>query len=302
MELILSTDLTALQPIEFNYDALRAALDAKLEKYRNLIIEDADIPDAKKDRADLNKLTDSINAERIRIKKQYLEPYDKFESKLKELTGMISKPAGEIDSKIKEFETRLKKEKRAAIERFYKDNVKDLSGMLTLEKIYNPKWDNAGTKLMDVTQEIMASFERVQSDLDTIKSMTLKHETAVLGKYIETLNLGEAIKENSRLLAIETAAAEREAEKVITPPAPVQRPVEAYTAPAILEKVEEAQEAQPVIPQKTATPDIVIPAVAEELITVDIRVKGTQSQLEKLIEFLAESKIEYGEVPGIEAV
>src|SRR5574343_344323 len=104
MELVLTTDLTALPPVTFNFDELKGVLNAKLEKYRNLVITDDDMKAAKADRAELNKLIASIDAERKKIKKQYLEPYDKFEAQLKEILSMIEQPCAEIDGKVKDFE------------------------------------------------------------------------------------------------------------------------------------------------------------------------------------------------------
>lgn len=286
LELVLATDLEKLQPIEFNYDALRSALDAKLEKYRNLVIEDKDIPDAKKDRADLNKLADGISAERIRIKKQYLEPYTRFEKQLNELVDMIKKPNAEIDSKIKDFEARKKKEKRDAIDAFYKANVKELSGFLTLDKIYNTKWDTAAAKVIDITQEMIKIFERVKTDLDAIKSMNLKHETPVISKYIERLNLGDALAESARLIALDEKAA------AIKSTAKPQAPLH--------EETPQEKQSIPEQPQQTIKAE---PAVSphvefeEELIRMDFRVWATDTQLQALAEFLKSNNIKYGRVP-----
>jgi hypothetical protein len=297
LELVLATDLEALQPIEFNYDALRSALDAKLEKYRNLVIEDKDIPDARKDRADLNKLADGISAERIRIKKQYLEPYTRFEKQLNELVDMIKKPNAEIDSKIKDFEARKKKEKRDAIDAFYKANVKDLSGFLTLDKIYNTKWDTAAAKVIDITQEMIKIFERVKTDLDAIKSMNLKHETPVISKYIERLNLGDALAESARLIALdEKAAAIKASVKPQTQriePNYVQAPLHAFEPQEAQNETEQPQQAVQAEPVTTPEAEQVPEAVRH----MDFRVWATNTQLQMLAEFLKSNNIKYGRVP-----
>jgi hypothetical protein len=296
LELVLATDLEALQPIEFNYDALRSALDAKLEKYRNLVIEDKDIPDARKDRADLNKLADGISAERIRIKKQYLEPYTRFEKQLNELVDMIKKPNAEIDSKIKDFEARKKKEKRDAIDAFYKANVKDLSGFLTLDKIYNTKWDTAAAKVIDITQEMIKIFERVKTDLDAIKSMNLKHETPVISKYIERLNLGDALAESARLIALdEKAAAIKASVKPQTQriePNCVQAPLHAFEPQEAQNETEQPQQAVQAEPAVSPHAEF-----EEELIRMDFRVWATDTQLQALAAFLKSNNIKYGRVP-----
>lgn len=205
MELILTTDITAIQPIEFNFEEIKSALNLKLEKYRNLIVDEDGVPDAKKDRAELNKLSDSINAERIKIKKQYLEPYDKFEAKLKELTSLIAKPCDEIDKAIKHHEECVRENKREEIKRIYNESIGDLSSVINLERLYDKKWENVSVKILAVTEQIQEKIANINSDIATIKSMTLKHETAVLGKYIDTLSLASALSLNAQLIAVENA-------------------------------------------------------------------------------------------------
>lgn len=300
-ELIIKTDLEHLPPIEFNYESLKEQLDVKLERYRNLVIEEKDIPDAKKDRAELNKLSEAIDNERKRVKKLYSRPIDAFEKKMKDLTAMIGQPVSEIDSKIKEYEARKKQEKRAAIERYYKDNVKDLADILTLDKIYNPKWENATVKPIDATQEMYDIFERLRSDLATIKSMNLPHETAVIAKLADNLNLGEALKENARLTAIEESAAKREAERKAEEERAAAREAQkqAETFEEVKETAETVEETKPE-PEETSpvieAPKVIAPT-EEPLQQIDFRVWVTAEQKRKLAEFIKSNNIRYGKVP-----
>lgn len=207
MELILSTDITALQAIEFNYDVLYDAINAKMERYRNLVIEESDIPDAKTDRAELNKLAKSIDDERIKIKKKYLEPYDKFEARLKELTAMIKKPCDEIDAKIKEHESKLKQAKREEIEYAYLAEAADMAAIIPLERIFDKSWDTVACKMPSIILQIKSKLAIIKTEIASIQSMNLKHETAILGKYIETLSLSTALSLNSQLMAAERITA-----------------------------------------------------------------------------------------------
>lgn len=288
LELILKTDIENLQPIEFNYDNLKSALDVKLERYRNLVIEDKDVPDAKKDRAELNKLADALNSEKIRVKKMCLEPYNDFEKKVKELIGMVNGPVSEIDGKIKEFEARKKKEKRDTLERFYKDNVKDLGEILTFDKIYNIKWETAAAKVIDITQEMMTTFERVKTDLNAIKSMKMKHETPVISKYLERLNLGDALAEDIRLRAMDEKAAELKAPEAL--------PTHRLHIEANAQEAEPEQEPENVQTSEPSNPQEEFKA-EEPVIMTDFRVWATSAQLQVLAAFLKSNNIKYGRVP-----
>ncbi|HPK52818.1 MAG TPA: DUF1351 domain-containing protein [Smithellaceae bacterium] len=288
LELILKTDIENLQPIEFNYDNLKSALNVKLERYRNLVIEDKDVPDAKKDRAELNKLADALNSEKIRVKKMCLEPYNDFEKKVKELIGMVNGPVSEIDGKIKKFEARKKKEKRDTLERFYKDNVKDLGEILTFDKIYNIKWETAAAKVVDITQEMMTTFERVKTDLNAIKSMKMKHETPVISKYLERLNLGDALAEDIRLRAMDEKAAELKAPEAL--------PTHRLHIEANAQEAEPEQEPENVQTSEPSNPQEEFKA-EEPVIMTDFRVWATSAQLQVLAAFLKSNNIKYGRVP-----
>ena len=59
---------------EFNFDELKAELQEKTTKYENMLYNDNEITQAKKDRADLNKLKKAINDGRIQKEKEYMAP------------------------------------------------------------------------------------------------------------------------------------------------------------------------------------------------------------------------------------
>ena len=80
MEFRMTTDLSVMQPKEltFNFEELYEAISEKTEKYRNLIVTEDGIAEAKKDRANLRKLADALNSEKIAQKKAFMKPYDDF--------------------------------------------------------------------------------------------------------------------------------------------------------------------------------------------------------------------------------
>ncbi|MEG1774195.1 MAG: DUF1351 domain-containing protein, partial [Oscillospiraceae bacterium] len=113
MKFTVTTDLEKVLPasIEFNFEQLKAELAVTLADYRSLVVTEDAISATKEKRAALNKLRNRISDERIRVKKQYLAPYDAFESRVKEIDAMISDPIRLIDSQIKAFEEAKKEAK-----------------------------------------------------------------------------------------------------------------------------------------------------------------------------------------------
>ena len=297
MEFILKTDLAKDLPatIDFNYEAIKAELDENLARYRGLVFTDEEIPQAKKDRANLNNLVKALDEERMRVKNACLEPYTQFESRINELKAMIKAPSDEIDAKVKQFEDAKKSSKRDAIRRFYADNINGMEKILPLERIFNPRWDNTTYSLITITQEIMAAIERAEADLKTISSLQSEHELAIKDKYLQTLDLGAALAEKARLDALREVTAAQEAraraehENVRVNAEAAQRAAEAVT------------EAQPEEAEDSSASEV--PAYANEAPAapqyrvIDFRIKATDAQLAALKEFLITNHIPYGRVP-----
>ena len=167
MEFKMLTDLSALpQKIEFNFEELKADLVPKLDYYKNLVVSEDGIKEAKADKANLNKLAKAIDDKRKEVKVQCLEPYMLLERQCKEIIDMIKEPVLLIDSQIKVFENLEEENKYKAIEKFFNENVMGLKDLIKLDMILNIKWKNKGTKLIEITQEIIESIEKIRVDLN----------------------------------------------------------------------------------------------------------------------------------------
>ena len=201
MELIMTTDLEKSLPkkIDFNYEAIKAELSEKLERYNSLVVTEDSISGAKKDKAALNKLKTALEDRRKEVKKDCLRPYEEFEQKIKELVGMIDAPVLAIDGQIKAFDEIKKAEKRAEIQAFYSDNVGDLAPLLPLDKVFDPRWLNATYKIEDAQKEIADRIFKVRNDIGIIKAMNLSGEQQVLDVYLRTLDMSAALAEKTRL-------------------------------------------------------------------------------------------------------
>lgn len=209
MEFKVITDLERSIPaaIDFNFEELKTELSGKLEHYKALVVTEDSIKTGREERAKLNKLKSAIDDRRKEVKKLCLAPYESFEAKCKELTGMIYEASVSIDRQVKAFEEAEKNEKRAQIEAVYLNAVGDLSGMLPFELFFNPKWLNKSLALPAVAEELSGMVESSKKDVKAIRDMHLTNETAALSVYSKTRDLGAAMAENMRLqkLARETA-------------------------------------------------------------------------------------------------
>jgi hypothetical protein len=191
--------INEIAPVVFNFEELKLGLKNSLEKYQGLIVTEETIPEAKKNRASLNTLVSAIDAKRKMIKNQFQTPYNEFETKIKELTGMIKAPSDALDLQIKKFEDQKKEDKKMEICEFF-HNLSTLVD-LKFEQIFDEKWLNIAVSMKKIKEEITAKLEAISKDVEAIKSFKSEFELSLLDRYMQNLNLSEVLQEKNRLEA-----------------------------------------------------------------------------------------------------
>lgn len=201
MDFKMLTDLSVLpQKIEFNFEELKADLTPKLDYYKKLVVSKDGIKEAKADKASLNKLAKAIDDKRKEVKSQCLEPYMLLEKQCKEIIDMIKEPISLIDDQIKVFENLEEESKYKAIEKFFNENVADLKELIKLDMVLNAKWKNKGIKLIEITQEIIESIEKIRIDLQTIEKLNTEKESVLKDFYLRNnFDIGKTLAEKNRL-------------------------------------------------------------------------------------------------------
>lgn len=181
--------------INVDFDSIKSQLSEKMDEYNGLVFTEDKKKDAKADLAELRKYRKAVNDRRSEVKKVYMEPYNQFEAKVKELIELIDEPINYIDGQVKEFEEKRIREKRAEIKKIYEEIVpEDLQDYIPLEFIYGSKWDNAGTTIKSIKQEITDAVSKAESDISVIKGMNSDKTEEALNLYMSTRNLATAVK------------------------------------------------------------------------------------------------------------
>lgn len=195
---------------EANFEELKKDLQEKVSKYENMIYNDNEIAQAKKDRADLNKLKKAINDKRIAMEKEYMQPFNEFKAKVNEILALLDKPILAIDTQVKNYEAQLAEAKKQWIEATFKQ--KSPFNWIKLEQIYNSKWLNSSFTKKSIEEEMDLSFSMIETELKSID--TLDYKEQALEVYKETLSLSMAldkvkqIKELDKILEEQKAKAE----------------------------------------------------------------------------------------------
>lgn len=215
MEFILKTDLEKAVPavIDFNFEQLKTELAESLKKYESLVVTEDTVKDGKKKKSDLNHLKDALDAQRIAVKNKCMEPYTSFESKVRELTGMISQAVDSIDKQVKSFEEIKKQEKQDQIQAIYTSNIGDLEKILPIEKMWNARWLNATYRISEIENEIKQTIQKASNDIGIIKAMRTPCEVSMIAEYIKTLDMSAALAEKARYEELQKRIEERQKAK-----------------------------------------------------------------------------------------
>ena len=179
--------------VSCNFEEVEGYIKERLKEYDGAIFTEESKGYAKKELAKLRAEKKELNDNLRDAKKKYMAPWDAFEPKAKELINLFDEPITLIDGQVKAFEEDRIAQKKALIEAIYTELVGDLADIIPLERIYNPKWENATMKEKAIREEVLAQATAARIALDTIHGMPSDAETKALDVFKQTLSLPEAI-------------------------------------------------------------------------------------------------------------
>lgn len=179
--------------VSCNFEEVECYIKERLKEYDGAIFTEESKGYAKKELAKLRAEKKELNDNLRDAKKKYMAPWDAFEPKAKELINLFDEPITLIDGQVKAFEEDRIAQKKALIEAIYTELVGDLADIIPLERIYNPKWENATMKEKAIREEVLAQATAARIALDTIHGMHSDAETKALDVFKQTLSLPEAI-------------------------------------------------------------------------------------------------------------
>lgn len=204
--------LTQLPKVLWNKDEVTAALNEMLSAYKGRQYTEDEIKDAKKDRASVNNIKNSLTAARRRVDQMYKEPVAAFDADIKELCGVADAVAGAIDDQVKQVEEARRADKRAQFEDAYNAAVgDDLAPLISLDKIFDPRWLNASMAFSAGKQELLTRIETCRAEIDTLRTTCGEDFETVERVYLRDLSIRDALAEYKRIT--DTREAQRRAEE-----------------------------------------------------------------------------------------
>lgn len=212
------TDLAVLNPqhIETNFEAVDAYLTEAMEPYTQMVVTEDSIVDAKKTLAQLRKLKDGINSQKIAVKREWMKPYTEYEDKAKQLMSRVEAGISNIDGQVKDYDSRRKEQKLQELKDYFDQETSRyrVEEYLDWNLVRNPKWANASFSVEDAENEISGIITDTAKDVDYIAGMGSPFEAAMLEEYRKCRDLRAVLALELRLKARQEAEERKKAERL----------------------------------------------------------------------------------------
>ena len=244
------------------------------------------IATAKKDKAELNNAAKLLNAERIRIEKEFMKPIETFKTTVSETVNLINECSAKIDGIVKEVEQKEKDNKKAIIIEYFESLHFSL---VDFDMLFNPKWLNKTTKLKDIQDEMRGRIEKIEADLGVLDRIG---EVEAKQYYLSTLNLDAALAKadeikakRERLAALEKAQAAQKEQSLSE-----KEPLDGETAGEDIPLMQDPLSQEPL--QEPVSAATVQPK-NEQKLQVTFTVIGTSDQLVALQSYMENVQLHY---------
>lgn len=267
--------------ITANFQECENALNAMLEPYKHMVVQEGDLPQAKADRARIRKVAQRIDDARKQVKRVYTAPLADFEQKCKRLTAICDEADNNIATQLNAFDEKRREEKLDGLRQFFNANVGEAKDYLSFSAITNPKWGNVTYTEEQAHSDILREISSCVASVGAIKTLKSPFETVLLDTYRQTRDLALCMTKHEAWLKQQEMEAKRKAEQE-----ELARQAEEQAHPDVADADDE-------------TEDTTQEESAEPVSVIDFRVFVTRPQMEALRDFLKKNGIRYAPVPKV---
>lgn len=196
------------------YTELRAQA-IEIAKYLETVdVTEETVKASKKLLAEVNKAVKHLEDERIKVKKTLLEPYNEFETQVKEIVGIVRDADGLVRDQVKELDEKEREKKKAEIVELFEKRTTGtrVGDLFTLDDFLKPQHLNKSVSMNKVENEMADWMASVETALAAIDGM--EHADEIIVEYKTTLDLAGSIKAvNDRYEQLKAVEAAKEAEQ-----------------------------------------------------------------------------------------
>lgn len=273
-----------LPEIQWNHEEAKAYTLQKAQEYQSIAYTDADKSAMKADRAQINKFVSAMEDERKRVKAFYNEPYEKFNTQVKEVLQPMRDTMRLIDQGLDEIEQKYREEKTELCRKYYDRHIGDLRDLLPFERTIREEYYKRAFKENKLEQAYMDFFGRIREELKALEELPERFRDKAVLEYMKSFSLSDAIREGKRLEEMEKVMEERRLAQAREKEE--RRLAQALQAENVPAAPAEAPEPETQEPPAEDNPDPVL--------YLDFRVWGTREQLMRLRQYLVDNGLKFG--------
>jgi hypothetical protein len=283
----------SLPVIQFNFDDIKASLQATVSQYSNLLVTDDTLSVCKRKQGELAGLRTKIDKYRLEKKKEMSVPITEFEDKCKELISLVATAEKPLKDGIQVYDDMKRETKRQEALKIIADSVSDhaLAEKYAKQLVVIDKYMNLTAKSSevkeDVEQKVFILLEQQKKEQEMLEIIqdTIDNENKTvktplkLSQFQRLIDLGMFTKDV--LNEIKKRAEQiREAEK------PVEIPKQEPAYEGACTHVGTYLQPEPI--QPVATPE-----EPPDMYFVELRVVGTRENIKSLGDYLKINKYDY---------
>ena len=170
-------------------EELKQLVDETTDYYKSLVFTDENTDEAKKARADLNKVIKKIDDQRKAVKREYNSPLKDFEKKLNNYTGQLKNVARTISDGLNDFEEK----QRQLRENEILETIDEMASSYEIENTaigIEPEWLNK-TAFTKNGKPTKGTIEKIAYAMKVVRDekKRIKANEKMIAKYAETLSL-----------------------------------------------------------------------------------------------------------------
>ena len=217
-----------------------------------------------------------------------MEPYNRFEARVKQMTAIVDKPINYINGQVEAFEAKRLEERQAEIQQIYNEEIGELGEFLPLYRIQSDKWQNASTSSKAIRKEMSAVISNARAGKAAIEAMQSDAVPDALRKFQSCLNLPDALNyitvyEAQKAEVLRREEERRRLEEERQRQAEIER-IRAEERRRIAEEEQIRRETEAAVKAKVKSVDEVsaAPLTAPESLTAVYTVVGTEEELQEL--------------------
>ena len=202
MQIYNPTESGYITEIKWNYEDIKKEVAAQAETYATAVYTDDLIKQAKADRAKLNKFVKALKDRRTDVRKKLLAPDEQFGRQVDEIVGIVQKAISNIDTQVKDYETRLRTEKVKKLRAAYEEMIDGddiLREAAPFERIWVPEWANATFNLNKAKGEMAEKLSTVNNGLSIIDNIDSPYAGDMKKVFLETYDIGKAMERRIQL-------------------------------------------------------------------------------------------------------